>query len=294
MEDQTPGWKGWLMLLLLSLIWGTSFILIKRGLSGFAPVQVAILRLTITSIAFLPFALFHLRYFDRTKVPYFILTGLLGSALPSLFFALAQTKLPSAVAGIMNSLSPLFALIVGILWFGQKWKPLWLLGVALGLAGAVTLIVFQQDVNWGSGWEQYRYAGFAVLATLCYAGSVNIVKKFLQDIPSIRISSFSFLLVGMPVWLTIQPSGIPARLIEEPAALPALGYIVILALAGTVLATVIFYRLVQMTNVVFSSSVAYLIPVVAVILGVMDGEPFNTIQLFGMAMIISGVYLTKK
>jgi drug/metabolite transporter (DMT)-like permease len=162
------------------------------------------------------------------------------------------------------------------------------------LAGAILLIVFQDGIKWNAGLGQYKYAGYVVIATLCYATSVNVVKKFLQDVPSIRISSFSFVMVGMPVWFMIPFSGIPESLATLPQAWPALGYLALLALFGTVLATVIFYRLVQETNVVFSSSVAYLIPVVAVLLGLVDGELFNAWQGVGMIMIISGVYLTRR
>lgn len=292
--ESTNNLRSWVMLLFLSIIWGSSFILIKRGLTGFSPVQVGILRVSVTALAFMPFALFHLRRYKNKNTRYLILSGVLGSALPSMLFPLAQTKLSSGVAGILNSLSPLFALLLGIIWFGQYWKKIWLLGVFLGLAGAIVLIAFQNGVQWDGNIEQYQYAGYAVLATICYGMSVNVVKKYLQDVPSLQISAFSFSLIGVPIWLMIPPAGIPEQLATEPQAWSALGYIALLALAGTALATVVFFRLVQMTNVVFSSSVAYLIPIVALLWGLVDNEPFNAWQLVGMVLILAGVYLTKR
>jgi drug/metabolite transporter (DMT)-like permease len=292
----SPVVLAWVMLIALSLIWGSSFILIKRGLVGFDYLEVGVLRLSISALAFLPLALWHMRYLDKGRVWYLVLVGLLGSALPGLLFAIAQTHLPSVVAGILNSLTPLFALLFGILWFGQQWKAIWVVGVGIGLAGAVILIVTQHQADLALGlMGNYLHAGWIILATICYATSVNIVKRYLQEVPSLRISAFSFFLVGTPAWLLIAPVGVPQTIAESPdIAWPALGYIAVLALAGTVVATLIFYRLVQLTNVVFSSSVAYLIPVVAMMWGYLDGEPFSLWHLGGALMILSGVYLTKR
>lgn len=294
MKSSTVHWKAWLMLASLSLIWGSSFILIKRGLTGFAPEQLAILRLSISALAFLPVAIRHLPRYDRKKTIPLALVGLLGSAIPALLFAIAQTALPSGIAGILNSMTPFFALIIGILWFGQSWRWMRIIGVVLGMAGASSLILLGSDTDLGAEGLHVRYSLLIVLATMCYATSVNIVKRYLQDTPSLHISAFSFAIVGIPISLAIVPSGIPETLAHNPGAWAALGYIAILALAGTVLSTVIFYRLVQITNVVFSSSVAYLIPIVALLWASFDMEPVSFYQILGMGLILSGVYLTRR
>ncbi len=282
--------KGFLVLGFLSIIWGSSFILIKRGLEVYAPDQVASLRLSISAVAFIPVFLWRFRKVDWTKWKPLVVVGLTGSALPAFLFSFAQTRISSSVAGILNSLTPLFAFILGILIFGSAFRWTKFGGVLLGLTGAVLLILYGNDANLeGDFW----YSLLAVLATVCYGTSVNTVGTYLKNMSSLTISAVSFLIIGTPALLYLFSTDFVHRLTTDPQGWSALGYVSILSLAGTVLASIIFFQLVHWTNAVFASTVAYLIPVVAVGWGVYFGESITVFHFVGMAFILAGVYLSK-
>lgn len=286
-----PELKSLLILGFLSLIWGSSFILIKKGLVVYSPVQLACLRVSISAIAFLPFFLYQLKKVDWSKWPYLLLIGLTGSAIPSLLFSYAQTEVSSSIAGILNSLTPLFTLILGVIIFGNKMIWSKLMGVLLGLVGAALLIILGKKAGLqGNLW----YGLLIVLATICYATSVNTVGKYLKDMPSFMISTVSFTFVGIPMLFYLFTTDFVSVLQFEPGALEALGYISILSLGGTFLATIIFFQLVQWTNPVFSSTVAYIIPIVALLWGVLDGELISVYHLLAISLILGGVYLSRK
>lgn len=286
-----PELKSLLILGFLSLIWGSSFILIKKGLVVYSPVQLACLRVSISAIAFLPFFLYQLKKVDWSKWPYLLLIGLTGSAIPSLLFSYAQTEVSSSIAGILNSLTPLFTLILGVIIFGNKMIWSKLMGVLLGLVGAALLIILGKKAGLqGNLW----YGLLIVLATICYATSVNTVGKYLKDMPSFMISTVSFTFVGIPMLFYLFTTDFVSVLQFEPGALEALGYISILSLGGTFLATIIFFQLVQWTNPVFSSTVAYIIPIVALLWGVVDGELISVYHLLAISLILGGVYLSRK
>lgn len=284
--------RDWAVLIALSLVWGTSYILIKKCLVVFTPIEVAVLRLSISALAFLPLFLRHLKRIRRRQLGLLFAVGVTGTGLPSFLFPLAQTQVNSSVAGMLNSLTPLFTLLLGVAFFGFRSGPARFLGIGLGLIGAILLAYFQP----GNGdTSNVWYAGFIVLATVCYATSTNLVGRYLRDMPTLTITSVSFFLVGAPMWIYLFGfSEVADRLATTPGAWTALGYVVILALFATVLASIIFYRLIQWTNPVFSSTVSYLVPVVALLWGVVDAEVINSWQLVALILILSGVYLSRK
>ncbi len=285
-------WKAWLTLALLSIIWGSSFILIKRSLVAFDGVQVGCLRISISALAFLPVLLLHLRRIDWSRWRYFLLVGLTGSGIPGFMFAIAQTEISSATAGVLNSLTPLFTLFIGVLFFGALFSWSKLSGILVGLAGASLLILMnsQQDLG-GNPW----YALLVIIATLCYGTSGNTVGRYLRDVPSRLISAVSFSMVGIPVSIYLfSRTDFLHRMTNEPAAWASLGYVSILSLVGTVAATVIFFQLIQRTSPVFGSTVAYLIPIVASLWGVLDGEAIGWFHWVGLLLILSGIYLARR
>jgi len=282
--------RNGLILAFLSIIWGSSFILIKKGLVVYDPVQVACLRIGISALAFLPVLLVRFKKIDWSKWKYLLLVGITGSGVPAFLFSIAQTKINSSMAGILNSLTPLFTLLLGIFLFGAPLKWTKVLGVLIGLAGAAGLILFGNE---GGMQGNIGYSLLIILATICYGTSVNTVGKYLNDIPSLIISAVSFSFVGLPAFFYLMTTDFFQLLAQQPGAWDALGYITILSLGGTVLATVIFFRLVQWTNPVFASTVAYLIPIVALIWGVFDGEQIGLLSLVGMGLILTGVYLSR-
>ncbi|GJM36540.1 MAG: permease [Saprospiraceae bacterium] len=283
--------KGFFVLAVLSIVWGSSFILIKRGLVVYSPDQVATLRLAISAIAFLPFFLFRFRKIDWSKWKALLVVGLTGSGLPAFLFSFAQTKISSSVAGILNSLTPLFTFFLGVLLFGSAFQWSRLGGVLLGLIGAILLILYGND----SGFEgDFWYSMLVILAALCYGTSVNTVGTYLKEMNSITISAAAFLLIGTPALVYLFSTDFVTRLTTVPEAWEALGYVAILSLAGTVLASIIFFQLVHWTNAVFASTVAYVIPIVALGWGLLDGESITVFHLLGMVFILAGVYMSRK
>lgn len=285
--------KSFLLLFSLGLVWGSSYILIKRGLLVFSPAQVATLRLGITALFFLPWFIKSFRQMPWSHWKPLLAVGLIGNLLPFLLFAMAQTHLSSSLTGIISSLTPLFTMVLGLLFFSTRIPLSRVAGVLLGLAGASWLVISSggQINNMA---QQAIHASLVILATVCYAFSANLAKNYLQDIPSIDISTASFLFI-FPfslAWLLI--SGTPETLLNTAGAWKALGYIALLALLGTVLASLIFYRLVQISDAIFASSVSYIIPFIALFWGYIDGEPISWQHFIGMLLILAGLYLGRK
>ena len=286
-----PSLKAWILLGLLGLVWGSSYVLIKKGLEAFSPQQVACLRIGITALAFLPVFVFRFKKIDWTKLKYFAVVGFAGSFFPAFLFAFAQTQISSSITGVLSSLTPLFTLALGILFFKTPFLWTKVLGVLIGLAGAVLLIVFGKEAGVdGNIW----YGLLVVLGSLLYASSANTVGSHLQNMNALTISAVSFILIGLPAIGYLFYSDFTSVLIEKDNGWAALGYISILSLFGTVIATVLFFKLVQLTDAVFSSMVSYLIPVVAIMWGAVVGEPITIYHLIGMVLILSGVYISRK
>lgn len=284
-------WRAWGTLVLLSLIWGTSYILIKKALTVFTPLQLGALRLSISTLAFLPFLIYHGRQIDWRRWPFLLLVGLTGTGLPSFLFPLAQRGISSSLAGILNSLSPLFTLLLGVLLFRARFIWSKLLGVLIGLAGAVVLVLRGNgDITGSAG-----YALLAVAGAFCYAISSNTVATHLSRINSLLISAASFAMVGVPAAIYLfGGTDFVQVLTTHPHGWLGLGYVAILALFSTVLASIIFFQLIQWTGAVFGSTVSYLVPMVAVGWGLADGEALGWPHAVGMILILLGVYLSRR
>lgn len=286
---------SWAILLPLVIVWGSSFILIKKSLIYFTPYEVGILRIVITFLFLLPMAIRSLKKISKAHRNYLIISGAVGSFVPAFMFAIAQTEINSLLAGILNSLTPLFTLILGLSFF--RFKANWFnaIGVIVGLAGAMGLIYV-------SGGNQsfvfnIKYASLIIVATVCYAFNVNFIKVYLKDVDSLTITALTFFYVGVPsIIYVILFSDIPRKLFMDTSFLPGFGYISILAVAGTGIALIAFNKLIKISSPVFASSVTYLIPVVAIIWGIIDGEIFKPIYILWFILIIIGVLMvnTKK
>ncbi len=282
--------KSWLILIALSVIWGSSFILIKKGLIAFTPIQVACLRVSISSLSFLPVLLIRWKKIDWSKFKYFAIVGLAGSGIPAFLFAFAQTEINSTMAGILNSLTPLFTFVLGLLIFGLAFSWSKMVGVVVGLAGAAVLIFYGSEAGMQGN---FRYAILVIFATMCYATSANVVGTFLKEIRSLTISAVAFSIVGLPAVIMLFSTDFLEVMQSNEYALASLGYVSILAVMGTVIASAIFFYLVHLTNPVFASMIAYLIPIVALGWGFLDGETVTIFHFLGMALILSGIYLSK-
>lgn len=289
MSEKIP-LKAWGLLILLSLIWGSSFILIKKGLLGLTPLEVGSIRILSASLFLLPFAYKNAKRVSQSHIKYLISIGLVGSFFPAFLFAIAQTRLESSITGVLNALTPIFTILIGLLIYDQKQSSRVFLGVFVGFIGTIILIT----AGSGGAISNFNfYAFFIVLATGFYALNVNIIKYHLHGLRSLTITSISLAFVG-PV-AAIQLFGFTdftTRIFQVEGALVATSYIVVLGVVGTAIALIIFNKIVSMTDPVFTSSVTYVIPLVAVMWGLIDGEVLLATHVVGMGTILLGVYIT--
>ncbi|EAQ48294.1 DMT family transporter [Leeuwenhoekiella blandensis] len=280
--------KKWLYLFILSLIWGTSYILIKKGLVGLTPLQLGAFRIIFTTIFLFLIGFRSLFRITKTQWGWVALSALLGTFLPVFLFAYAETQIDSSIASILNSLVPLFTIFLGFLLFKIAFTRNQVVGVILGLLGAAILIFQGAEVNPD---QNYVFAGLVVIAALCYAGNANILKSKLQEVSSLAIAVGNFSVMLIPAVIVLYFAGGMQLDVAEPAIRSSLLYIVILAFFGTALAKILFNKLVQISSAVFSTSVTYLIPIVGIFWGLLDGERFTLIHLLGAGVILTGVYL---
>jgi len=284
-------YKKWIYLITLAIIWGSSFILIKKSLIGLTPIQLGALRTFIAGIFVLLIGSSSLKKIKKFQWKYIIVSSLLGTLFPAFFFAFAITGIDSSVASILNSLTSLNALIVGTLFFGVVFKRVQLFGVLIGLAGTIILIMESSSLNPN---QNYWYAVFVLTASLGYAFNVNIIKKYLSDIPAMSITAGHFILLIFPVFLILIFSGFFTSVEFTPQTNSSLIYLIILSVVGTGLAKIMFNKLIQISSPVFSTSVAYLIPVVAIIWGFVDGEKVSYLQLLAGIIILAGIYIVNR
>ncbi|MDE0978818.1 MAG: DMT family transporter [Flavobacteriales bacterium] len=289
-------WAAPLILLLLGFVWGSSFILMKMGLFAedgsalFPPTQLAALRMAIAGVTLLPIGLKHFRKLTSDQWKWVAIVGVVGSFLPALFFAVAQTQLPSAVAGMLNALTPLWTLLIAIAVFGVHFHRGQLIGLGFGLIGTVGLIWNPEasfEAAWGPG-------ALLVLATICYGTSVNITREKLQSLKGPVIASCSLGLVSMPAAIWFLTGDIPSLIATHPDGMRGLLAIVALAAIGTAGALVLFNQVIAWTNSVFAASVTYIIPVFATFWGWMDGESLRASHLIAGSLILIGVWITHR
>lgn len=280
-----------LILLILALVWGSSFILMKRGLSVFEPVQVAALRITLAGLVLSPFSFFFFRHIERRLWKYLLVVGLTGSGVPALLFCIAQTQIHSSTAGLLNSLSPLFVMLVGIIFFRTRVSLWQVAGVILGLCGAIFLITAARGES-PSG--EFWYGLLVVAATVCYGFSANVIKNRLQGLSPLQINSLLFLPIAPPYMVYLAFSDFGNRLQSHAGAWQALGYVSILAIVGTVISNILYTRLIKISSAIFASSVTYLMPIIALMWGVLDGEQITELHGVGIVVILTGITLINK
>lgn len=280
----------WLLLAVLALIWGSSFILIKRGLVGLTPLQLGSLRMLFAFCFLIIVGFKSLTQISLGKWKYIALTAFTGTFVPAFLFAIAQSEIDSSISAILNSLTPLNALILGVTFFGLAFQRSQFIGVMIGLAGSLILIlsgaVHNPDQN-------YWYALFVVVATCCYALNVNFIKKYLSDVNPLAITTGNFVVLAVPALVILSFTGFFGQL-QEVKVQHSVLFVGILGIIGTGIANMLYFKLIHMTSPVFAASSAYLFPVVAIFWGLLDGEVLTMIQVLGAVIILSGVYLSAK
>lgn len=285
---------AWTLLIILASIWGSSFMLMKKAMFGhgneilLSNNQVAALRILIASLAMLPFILRNLRPIMRRHALPLILAGWLGNGLPAFLFTAAQTELDSSITGILNSLTPLFTLLVALLLYRKRYPVINYIGIFTALIGAVFLIF--EHSNGLSGAPLWAY-GCVAAATVCYAISVNVIRNNLADLNAIQITGMAMLWVSPWCLAYLWYDGFFTEVMHSLPLQKGLPYVFILAIVGTAGALVLFNQLIKMSNALFASSVTYLIPVVAIFWGFVDSEHISLLDLIFTAVIISGVYM---
>jgi drug/metabolite transporter (DMT)-like permease len=280
----------WLYLTVLSIVWGSSYILIKWGLVALTPLQLGSLRLLITTIALLLVGYPSLRGLTRYHWKWLAITGYVGTFLPAFLFAFAQQHIESAVAAILNALTPLLTLIFGVLFFKIKVLRKQYFGVAIGLMGSIGLVLGGLST---SGILNPVYLLLIVTATCCYAINIHFLKIHLVQVGVMAITLGNFIFMA-PIALIILLSSdfFSAKTFEHPEIYTSIGYITVLALAGSAFAKYLFNKFVKITSAIFASSVTYSLPIVALFWGISDGETITAFQLFSTVIILFGVYLS--
>ena len=282
-----------LILVILAIIWGSSFILMKKGLRSFTAFEITLYRILVVFVVFIPFCL--KKFISLRKKDFFIIsiTGIVGSAIPYFLFIKAQTFIDSSLNGILNSITPLFTILFGTLLFNQKFTFKTVIGVITGLVGAIGLII---TANGGDlSLNTLIYSLLPLAGSACYAFNLNIIKVYLSHISAVLITGVSFFIIGpISAILLGFKTEFFSHIINNDSNQINFIYITLLGVIGTGFAVWLFNLLIKETSSVFASSVTYLIPIVAIIWGIIDGEGFSLLEGVFCFVIFTGVYLIRQ
>ena len=282
----------WLYLFLLSLIWGSSYILIKRGLVGLSPIELGSARIVISTAFLLVLGFNSLSGLSRYHWKWLIITGFLGTFFPSFFFAFAQLHIDSSVAAILNSLTPIFTVLVGITLFATRMLARQYFGVVLGFVGSLGLVWGGAQINPN---QPIGYVLLIISASMCYAINIHFLKHKLSAVSPMAMTLGNFIAILPPALIMLFFSDFFSfQKLQNPEVITSLGYVATLAFFGTAIAKVMFNRFVKMASTVFVSSVTYTLPIVALFWGTLDGEKISGYQLLSTVVILAGVFLAHK
>jgi len=291
--------KNWGLLLLLACVWGSSFILMKRGMFTianepiFSDSQVASLRMTIAALALLPFAIKGIKSIKTLKeLALLAVVGFTGNFIPAYLFTYSETGISSGYAGMLNSFTPIFSMLIGLLIFNVRITFIQFIGLIIGTFGIVFLVLAgsnsAENLHMVGTW---RHVAAIVFATFLYGISLNTIKHTLQKFKAIEITSLAFVIVLIPSIIANIKFGTYNTITTNSHALEGLGYIAILSIIGTAFAVILFNQLITATSTLFASSVTYFIPIVAVFIGISFGETINIQQISAMLIILLGVFI---
>lgn len=281
----------WIYLILLSLVWGSSFILIKKGLVGLSALQVGSFRIIFAALFLILVGFRSLIKLSARQWKWIIISGFLGSFFPVYLFSFAETEIDSAIASILNATTPLMTLIFGALFFRAVFTQNKVIGVVIGLLGTAGLILSGASINPD---QNYLYSGLVIIAASCYAMNVNILKRYMSDISPLGIAAGNFSALLIPALIALYFSGFFEQNIGSSVIQLSVMFVAILGIIGTGVAMIIFNKLVQISDPVFTTSVTYTIPVVALGWGILDGETFSSLQLISAVVILVGVFIVNR
>jgi len=279
----------WFYLAALSFIWGSSFILIKKGLVGLTAIELGSIRIIISALVLIPFTFNRLKEISHKQWKWIIISAFVGSFFPAFLFAFAEQEIDSSVASILNSIVPLNTIIIGLVLFGIKSTKRQIIGVLLGFFGAYQLIISGMNLNPD---QNYFYSGLVIICSFLYAFNVNIIKKYLQELSAVAIATGHFIVILIPSIIVLLISDFNFEKIQSTETQTSLFYVVLLAIFGTTLAKILFNKLINISSAVFASSVTYSMLIVSIFWGILDGENFSFNQLFATVIIVLGILLT--
>lgn len=283
-------WTNWLVFALLSVVWGSSFILMKEGLKAFTPYQVASLRMASAGLVLLPFAYKAFQKIPTQKMGLIVLSGILGNFIPAYLFCIAETQIDSSLAGILNSLTPMFTILVGVVFFKVQTNWVKITGLVIGFVALSFLLAAGKEVSL----HNLSYASLVLLATLFYGINVNLVGRYMQNMGALNIASIAFAFLILPSILVLYITGYFHNDFSNRLVLHSLAASSILGIVGTSIATILFYFLVKRAGILFGSLVTYGIPVIAVAWGLADGESLSFGQVICLGFILLGVYIVNR
>jgi drug/metabolite transporter (DMT)-like permease len=282
---------NWLVFVVLALIWGSSFILMKLSKEHLNGYQIGAVRIFSAGLVFFPFAVVHVTRIPWRKVLLVALSGLLGNLLPAFLFAIAiEKKIDSALAGILNSLTPLFVIVIAALFFRAKVPQKKVMGVIIGFVGLLILSLAKGGVRF----DNYIYALLILLATLMYGLNVNVVTHYLKDVDPIKMATVSLAIMCLLSLGVLWQQDVFSMALYDEGARISIFYAALLGVVGSAIATMLFYALIKRAGGLFASMVTYAIPIVAIFWGVLAGEQVTGIQISCLALILGGVYLANK
>jgi len=290
--------KSYIYLIILSIIWGSSFILIKYGLQDFSgktrltPEYLGALRLSIAFLILIPFGVSSLNTITKKQWFYLAIIGIIGNGIPTFLFAYAQTTLSSAETGILNSTVPIFTIIIAVIFYKFSWKIKHIIGICFGIIGTF-LIINGKGIN-SLSFDNVFAIILVILASLCYAISLTTIKYKTKDLSPKLITSASFYFVGIPCLIYLLFSDFGIFIKDNPNSIDGIYSIIILAVICTAFAVLLFNRMIQISSPVFASSITFTIPVVALVIGFYNKEEINFIQIIGMCTILTGVFFINK
>lgn len=282
-----PNLTSWILFLVLSLVWGSSFVLMKKSAEHLTGIQIGAIRIFAAGLSLLPFAVFHAAKIPRRKLWIVVLTGLLGNFFPAMLFASAiEQNGESSLASILNSLTPLFVIVIGVLFFKTKIQNKKIAGVLTGFTGLVILSLSKNSSVTGD-----TSLLLILLATLFYGITVNLVSHYLKEVDGFKIATVSLSIMAIPAAFIMWDQNVFTTIQYDEEVHGSIFIAVLLGVTGSAIATALYYVLIKKSGGLFASLVTYAIPIVAIIWGVIANENITVIQVGCMAMILSGVYL---
>ena len=283
--------KKWFYLAILSLIWGSSFILIKKGLVGLNSVQLASLRMIFAASVIYIYSYNSIKKIPKKSWKWIVITAYLGTFFPVYLISYGQTEIESGLASIITTVTPINTLIIGIIFFSLTFSIKQLLGLFIGLVGAVLLLYEASETNLNSN---IYFSFFIYLTTVGYAASVNLIKKYLTNIPPEAVTAGIFLSISPPAIIVLYFSDFTDLNFQDPLILKSIFFVLVLGVFGSAIAQTLFNKFVKIASPIFASAVTYTMPVVAIFWALIDGETLSIMQFFATVIILIGVFLVNK